>query len=105
MALCRVFTHPSGEVSVMRLNPRAQGITFDGEVAKNPALVGLPFIDVDDSTLPTDRANRHKWRIKNGALTVDHAAQDKPDPKANIKARINQANNIADIKAILRDIV
>ena len=71
MALCRVFQHLDGSVSVLRLNPRLTDVTLDGETAKNSSLQGLPFIDVDESQIPIDRGNRHNWRIKDGKIVSE----------------------------------
>ena len=71
MAICRIFQNLDGSVSIMRLNPRLQDVTFEGETAKNDSLKGLPFFDVDESELPTDRSERDKWRIQDGKIKIE----------------------------------
>ena len=90
MAICRVFQNPDGSVSIMRPNPT---LRQDGEsdgafivriadlnraneeaVARAngvPPSPALPFIDVDESEIPTDRQNRQNWRIKDGKIVSE----------------------------------
>lgn len=58
----RVFFRPDGGVSVMWLNPKRKDVSsFDAEATKIPALEGVPFEDMENTTLPP-RAQRGKWR-------------------------------------------
>lgn len=108
MARCRVFQNPDGSLLVMYLNEsrRLAGETdaqfFLREQAKQPALVALPFIDTDTSNVPTDRAQRHKWRIAGGQLIVDLAVPNPPHPKQALLDEIDAANSVAQLRAALR---
>jgi hypothetical protein len=72
--IVRVFQEASGHVRIMRLNQkmRVQGETdvqfasrmFPLETAKQADLAGLSFVDMDETDLPTNRANRDKFRLK-----------------------------------------
>ena len=76
--LVRIFERPDGKVSVMRPNLR---LRLEGEseqafidrigqatIAGDPSLAGLPFTDMDESTLPQDRSSRNLWRLKDGKV-------------------------------------
>ena len=72
MAICRVFQNLDGSVSIMRLNPRlGDSISLDGETAKNDSLEGLPFFDMDETSIPKNRESRKTWKIKNNKLIED----------------------------------
>jgi hypothetical protein len=62
---------------------------------------GLPFVDVDEATLPTDRSKRHAWRVRNGKVEVNPAVPAPPDPNADLRAAIASATSLADLKAAL----
>ena len=82
MSKVRVFENPDGSVRVLR--PNLNSITdsrddLDKETLKDITLSGLPYKDVDAASLPGDRANRNKWRMRGNSVEVDHAIPDRPD--------------------------
>jgi len=109
MALCRVFYNPDGTVIVKRINPRRPEFTLDSETARNPALAALPFEDIDDADMPKTRVDRDKWRIKTTgnkkSLEVDNSVPDKPHPRKALLDRAAAANNVAELKQILVDLI
>ena len=86
----RVIERPDG-VSIVVPGPadRKPGETeaewclraFQHTITANPSLQGLPFHDVDSAVIPTDRAQRDKWRFKQGSVAVDPAVPDRPKSK------------------------
>ena len=89
----------------MRLNLRREDITLDGETAKNSSLQGLPFVDVDESTIPANRSQRHKWRVKNGEVKIDPSVPDPPHPRQALLARAATANTVGELKQVLVDLI
>lgn len=75
----RVFTKPDGSVIISRAMP---GMDFtqamQQTIATNPHLQGLPFEDVDETDIPTDRTKRHAWRLQSGKVKEDALVPDKP---------------------------
>lgn len=105
MVLCRVFQNPDGSVRILRLNPRMPHVTLGDEAAKDKTLEGLPFVDIDESAIPTDRSERHKWRVQGGSVVVDKAAPERPHPKQALLNKIRAANSVNEIKALLEEII
>ena len=64
---CRVFQLPDGTLRILRPN-RKRTVKLDAEIRSS--LEGLPFVDIDDNDLPTDRSNRAKWRLVEGKIVI-----------------------------------
>ena len=120
MARCRIFTNPDGSVRIMRPNlrrydPKRETLSaytqriLDQDSQKDTSVAELAFVDLDDSQLPADRSNRHKWRLKKVAgqdrVEVDLAAPDPPDPRQPLLDQINAANTVGELKAALLKVV
>ena len=75
----RVYEEPSGHLRILHPNGRLQeeGETDDAFFARvvakaeagDTSLRGLPFTDVDESLIPSDRSSRDGWRIKDGIIS------------------------------------
>ena len=104
---CRVFQNPDSSLRVMRLNERhrSPGETdtefFTRETAKQPALVVLPFVDIDVAGVPVDRSKRYAWRISAGSLVVDTLVPTPPHPKQALLDEIASATTIVALRAAL----
>ena len=117
MALCRVFINPDGSLRIMHPNIRRWNPSecsegefcrklMDASMTKDPTLAGLPYYDVDASSIPADRSKRHAWRwADNPGVYVDETVPDPPDPKKERLDRIEKAKTIDELKAILKEIV
>jgi len=107
MAKVRVFTNPDGSVRILHLNQRIANTTanLDRETAKDPSLVRLPHIDIEENAVSRDRANRHKWRIRGNAVIPDNTIPDLPDPSKSLLDEVDSATNIADLKAVLNKVI
>ena len=118
MAICRVFQNSDGSVRITRINLRArlEGIPrlsernfLDQETTKDPSLAGLPFQDINEADIPANRVNRDKWRLQQVGnkfvCRVDNTVPDKPHPKQAMIDRANAATGVAELKAILADLL
>ena len=109
MAICRVFQNSDGSVRILRLNPRRSEFTLDGETAKDRSLLGLPFQDVEEADIPANRVNRDKWRLQQVGnkfvCRLDNTVPDKPHPRQPLIDRANAATTVAELKAILADLL
>ncbi len=78
---CRIVYKPDGTVSVIHpvskaRKPKETEAAFlkrvFGKAVKGTELEGLPYDDVEPSSLPQDRKDRDKWRGKKGeGIKVD----------------------------------
>lgn len=110
----RVFQNLDGTVRVVHPNPklRMAGESDDNFIAriasdavdKDPTLAGLSFLDVDNTQLPT-RQDRRKWCINGSQMDIDPTRPDPPHPKQNLLNRVASANTVAELKAILIDLI
>ena len=111
----RVFQDVDGSVRIVHPNPRYR---LDGEsddafierigqktVLGDPSLAGLPFVDVDEATLPNDHSKREKWRGQGEKIVVGNSIPDKPHPKQGLIDRANNANSVAELKQILVELI
>ena len=117
MSLVRIFINPDGSVQVMRPNMRYWNAeecsrdefckaVMDCDMANNSSLAVLPYRDVDEASVPTDRSRRHAWRwADNPGVYVDETVPDPPDPKKERIDRIEKAKTVEEIKAILKELV
>jgi len=99
----RVFQNLDGSVRILRLNPRLSGATLATETAKDSSLAALPFVDVNDATLPIDRTKRDKWRLLGQKVIIDPTVPDKLHPKQALIDRANSATTVDQLKAVLAD--
>ncbi len=77
----RVFQNPDGSVRILRINPKHvtdSTADLDKEMAKNNTM-RLPYKDIDEHAIPSDRTLRHKFRLNGNRVEVDHAVPDRPD--------------------------
>lgn len=87
-------------------------------LAKRKARGDLPddvqFVDVTTEAelaalLPAEAAQsdrkRHKWRLRDGKIVVDHTLPDPPHPKQALLDAVDKANTVGEVKALLRQIV
>jgi hypothetical protein len=78
--IARVFEHPDGTIAIhypdphgrLKWEPEADWLAraFARHLEANPAYRGLPFADVDPSSLPADRTARGRWRLVGGQVVV-----------------------------------
>jgi len=76
--LKRIFINPDGSLRILCANPRyrqeneSDSILLSRCAEKDPNLQGLDFFDADETDLPQDRSERHKWRVQtvNGQKSV-----------------------------------
>ena len=111
----RVYQEPSGNLRIVRINPRLREVDESDDdcfiriagmaEAGDSSLQGLSFVDVDEAEIPTDRAERYKWRIQAGKCVVDKTIPDKFDPREDLKQLINAATTIAQLKVLMRELV
>lgn len=62
---------------------------------------GAPVIDHPD--LPSTPS--HRWRIRNGVVVDDPTIPDPPHPRQALLNQVNQATTVAQLKALLFQIV
>src|SRR3990167_8553899 len=62
---------------------------------------GTTVLIMDDSTLPTDRARRHAWRVRNGQVVDDPAIPDRPAANQALRDEVQAATTLAALKAAL----
>jgi len=117
MPIC--WTKPDGSVRLMQLSPKfLADQALPGETtaetvarlapleqAKNPDLADATFTLVTTANTPAERANRHKWRLRNGRVEVDAAVPDPPNPKQALLDAIEGATNLAQLKAAVKNLV
>lgn len=117
MKICRVFVCTDGSIRIMHPNMRrwnpwecSEGEfcrkLMDASMTKDPTLAGLPYYDVDASSIPSDRSKRHAWRwADNPGVYVDETVPDPPHPKQDQLDRIERAQTVEEIKSILKEMV
>lgn len=112
----RVLQHPDGSLTIIHPAMNDLGrtdpdddvwarICLDKTLMKHPEWQGLPSVDVQSDALPTDRKDRHKWRLLAGAVSVDATAPDLPNPRQAMLDAITAASSLADVKVLLARIV
>lgn len=104
--LCRVFQNPDGTVRIMRPNPKLGQVDsafFDAETSKDASLKDLPFVDVEQDTIPTNSSRRRAWRITAGRVVDDVSVPDPPKPttQAERNTLITAATTLEQLKAAL----
>lgn len=97
----RVFQNSDGSVRILCLNPRRPEGNLDKETEKDTSLAGLPFVDVEQESLPPTHARRHAWRIFNGQVVDDTSVPDRVDREADRRKKIAAANTLPELKAAL----
>lgn len=114
-----VWTLPNGSLRITRLSPRwltahqrSDESILDVvrrlalvEQGKQTDLAGAPFIVAPESMLPTDRSQRHKWRVQGGQVRVDVTLPDLPHPKQATMDRLLAAPTLAAVKQELVDAI
>jgi len=70
----------------------------DGHMPPGAEIVSTP-------TLPSDKRDRHKWRIQGGQVRVDLTVPDLPHPRQALLDQVDAATTVAQLKAILRTVV
>jgi len=117
MHMCRVFRNPDGTLRIMHPNLRywnkdSESLEecckriCDKDTFKDSELAELPFVDVEITSLPTDRSRRHAWRwADNPGVYVDETVPDPPHPKQDQLDRIEKARTVDEIKSILKEMV
>ena len=109
----RVWYHPDG-VAITHI-PGGSPADMDAEGQKlrdaGRDYAFAPHEDFEDQELaaflPVDRKDRHKWR-KNPAgrgCVVDPTVPDRPHPRQALLAKIDSANSVPELKALLTEIV
>lgn len=110
-----VWTKPTGEVRVMTLSKKyiaennLEGESVSDTVmrlapleqVKNADLADATFTLIRSSNMPTDRTQRHKWRLSGDTCVVDNSIPDKPHPKQKLLDKIAGATTIEKLKAEL----
>lgn len=80
---------------------------FQETIVRDSTLQGLPFHDVDNSALPLDRSQRHKWRYKSttGKVEVDPTVPDPPKSKEQQrKDTCAKVKNSATADSLLKEL-
>jgi len=115
MPRVRVWTNPDGSVAVFYPNEklRLSGESDADFVIRRAAIDGpkqgrgaTPFIDLDPATLPTDRVNRHKWRVQGKNVVVDNTVPNLEHPRQNLINKVRGSNSVpalrAQVEALIR---
>ena len=50
--------------------PEYYAETFGKALANSPELIGRPFADIDHESLPADRKDRERWRLRGKRVIV-----------------------------------
>ena len=115
--LVRVLQQPDGSLLVIHpaMNDRSRppGIPddvwararLDQTLIKHPEWQGLPAVDVQSDTLPTDRTLRDKWRLTGRTVRPDPAVPDRPHPRQGLLDAVDRANTVPELKVVLRQLL
>ena len=101
----RVWHCADGSIKITRFTPglddslRARACA--AIVMQNP---GATWEDVDEDSVPTDRATRHQWRSGPGrkGVIVDTKVGPPPHKRQNLLDTIDKAKDVDDLKAALK---
>lgn len=96
---CRIVYKPDGQVSIIHPAPNAR-MPKETENAflkrvfektmSDSGFKGLPYEDVDKSTLPQDRKDRDKWRgNKESGIYVDHTIVTEQEKRQAVEDQLD----------------
>ena len=115
MGICRVVQKPGGTLSVIRPSPNSrlpdeeESVWLDRIFTKHMKvreMIGFPFVDMDDSQLPSDRKMRNKWRLNpQDRVFVDPSVADLPHPKQTLLDQIDGATTLAEIRVAMKELL
>lgn len=109
----RIWYHPDGVAITHIPGGSSEDLTSEGKklLAAGRDYAAAPFEDFEDDViaafLPPDRTQRHKWR-RNPAgrgVIVDPTVPDPPHPRQALLDRTNSANTVAELKAVIADLI
>lgn len=118
MAICwRVVEMPDGSIEILKPpSDRARRNAESDEdfcrrvyeeTMGRPGIkyAGRPFADIDPASVPSDRSQRHAWRLRDGRIVVDPTVPPPPHPKQDLLDAIDRAHTVDDLKAALRKVL
>jgi hypothetical protein len=114
-----VWTKPDGSIGVEHIidsyleSRRLPGESTEDAVlrisaelaAKKPSLAGATATLVKTADVPTDRTDRHKWRLNGKRVAADPSVPDKVNPKQALRDEIAAAKDVDELKAVLQKLV